>query len=158
MRNVLTLALTAQSMLTALPETTVPFANAYQAMRVHPMIQFAPRVSLIFQFLCHINDCGQSKVTSQSCFFSFPLPLPVAVPVVTAECHIDKDCPSRQSCLREKCKDPCYEISPCAANAKCTVHNSLPLRTMSCTCLPGYTGKGDTFCDKIRKFSHDGHS
>ena len=56
--------------------------------------------------------------------------------------------------MQEKCKDPCLEISPCTTNAKCTVHNSLPLRTMSCTCLPGFTGKGDERCDKISKLDN----
>jgi hypothetical protein len=26
------------------------------------------------------------------------------------------------------------------------------LRTMSCTCVPGFTGKGDVHCDEISTF------
>ena len=66
-----------------------------------------------------------------------------------AECTTDEHCASKLSCLQEKCKDPCVAIAPCARNAECTVHNSLPLRTMSCSCIPGYTGKGDEYCNKI---------
>jgi hypothetical protein len=32
------------------------------------------------------------------------------------------------------------------------VYDSLPLRTMTCTCNPGFTGKGDERCEKISKF------
>ena len=130
-------------MLTALPETIEQFANAYQGLKDHPIIQFAHRVRQ--------DDLKPLASPWFSLLLRNILKHFVPVPVPTAECQTDRDCPSRQSCLREKCKDPCLEISPCAANAECTVHNSLPLRTMSCTCLPGYTGKGDTFCDKIRK-------
>ena len=83
-------------------------------------------------------------MSHKSFFFS-------TVPIPKVECTTDRDCPSRQSCLQEKCKDPCLTITPCATNAECTVYNTLPLRTMSCTCKPGYTGKGDERCEKISK-------
>ena len=66
-------------------------------------------------------------------------------------CKGDGDCPSRQACIDKECVNPCVKLQPCAQNAQCTVHNSLPKRTMSCKCDPGYTGKGDEFCDKISK-------
>ncbi len=36
-------------------------------------------------------------------------------------------------------------------NAECKVYDSLPLRTMTCTCLEGFTGKGDQRCEPISK-------
>ena len=66
-------------------------------------------------------------------------------------CKEDRECASKEACFDRECKNPCLAIKPCARNAKCEVHSSLPLRTMSCTCLPGFTGKGDLRCDKIRK-------
>ena len=66
-------------------------------------------------------------------------------------CKEDRECASKEACFDRECKNPCLAIKPCARNAKCEVHSSLPLRTMSCTCIPGYTGKGDVRCDKISK-------
>ena len=68
-------------------------------------------------------------------------------------CKEDRECPSRQACFNRECKNPCKEIQPCAPNAECIVYSSLPLRTMSCICLQGFTGKGDVRCDKISKLS-----
>ena len=106
------------------------------------MVQFAQKV----RQLSHVI-----QQTLSECFPIFSLK---KVPVKIAECTTDQDCPSRQACLQEKCKNPCEAISPCADRAKCTVHNTLPLRTMSCTCLPGYTGKGDERCEKIGESYH----
>jgi len=117
---------------------TGPSVNVKQGIKETHMVQSVPKV--------RSNTCANEQLISLHIFFLF-----YTVPVKIAECTTDKDCPSRQSCLQEKCKDPCLAIAPCTSNAKCTVHNSLPLRTMSCTCLPGFTGKGDVRCDKIGK-------
>ena len=66
-------------------------------------------------------------------------------------CKEDRECSSKLACIDRECQNPCSVIRPCAPNAECEVHSSLPLRTMSCTCIPGYTGKGDVRCDKISK-------
>ena len=66
-------------------------------------------------------------------------------------CKEDRECASREACFDGDCKNPCTVIKPCARNAECKVHSSLPLRTMSCTCLPGFTGKGDVRCTEISK-------
>ena len=58
------------------------------------------------------------------------------------ECVINSDCPSHQSCVRTKCRDPCP--GACAANAECIAINHAP----SCTCLPGLTGDPFTFCNQ----------
>jgi len=69
---------------------------------------------------------------------------------------MDKECPSRQACItiggKGECRNPCSEFRPCVQNAECKVYDSLPLRTMTCTCIEGFTGKGDELCSKISKF------
>ncbi|CAB4059875.1 unnamed protein product [Lepeophtheirus salmonis] len=55
---------------------------------------------------------------------------PIEEPIIEEkECYEDSDCPSKQACINDM--------------------YTLPLRTMSCICLPGYTGKGDEHCEKI---------
>ena len=51
-----------------------------------------------------------------------------------AECVSDVDCPSRLACIRDKCLEPCKELSPCTKSAKCTALDTIPMRTMVCEC------------------------
>ena len=78
-----------------------------------------------------------------------------AVPEPDLGCATDGDCPSRQACIIKQgygeCVNPCLEFRPCAANARCEVKDELPLRVMTCTCEPGFSGKGDEFCEPISK-------
>lgn len=62
------------------------------------------------------------------------------------DCTIDADCPSKLACFSGFCKNPCNIIKPCGRNTECIVINSLPLRTMSCMCLPGFIGDANTHC------------
>lgn len=62
------------------------------------------------------------------------------------ECKTDVDCPSKYACFSGQCKNPCIEVKPCGKNAECTVVDYLPLRTMLCSCLPGYVGDADVEC------------
>lgn len=41
-------------------------------------------------------------------------------------------------------------LAPCGQNAECSVQNTLPQRTMICSCLPGYVGDADIACN-LRK-------
>lgn len=50
------------------------------------------------------------------------------------ECKYDDDCPSKLACIREKCVEPCKELTPCAPSARCSVLDSSPVRTMVCEC------------------------
>ena len=76
----------------------------------------------------------------------------VPEPVIDEGCKRDGDCPSKEACFSGDCKNPCLEIRPCVSNAICKVYDTLPRRTMTCTCKPGFTGKGDVRCDKISMF------
>ena len=62
------------------------------------------------------------------------------------QCKMDADCASKLACFSGVCKNPCVETKPCGANAECSVVDTLPLRTMSCLCLPGYVGDADVEC------------
>lgn len=59
---------------------------------------------------------------------------------------MDVDCASKLACFSGECRNPCIETKPCGANAECMVVDTLPLRTMSCLCLPGYVGDADVEC------------
>lgn len=59
---------------------------------------------------------------------------------------MDSDCASKLACFNGDCRNPCYEIKPCGAYAECTVVDTLPHRTMSCQCIPGYVGDADIQC------------
>lgn len=62
------------------------------------------------------------------------------------ECRMDGDCPSKLACFSGMCKNPCYVTKPCAEHASCSVVDTLPLRTMVCTCDPGYVGDAEKQC------------
>lgn len=67
-------------------------------------------------------------------------------PVTPKGCLMDADCPSKLACFSGDCKNPCIETKPCAVNAKCSVVDTLPLRTMICTCNEGYIGDAEKQC------------
>ena len=75
----------------------------------------------------------------------------VSVPPKPTGCQQDFECASQLACFSGKCKNPCREIRPCAPNADCRVQDTLPRRTMSCTCRDGFKGRGDVRCEKISK-------
>lgn len=89
----------------------------------------------------HIPSCrcppGYTGNPSRSCEI---------IPVKDVGCRMDSDCPSKQACFSGDCKNPCYVTKPCAAYAICAVVDSLPLRTMVCTCKDGYIGDAESEC------------
>ena len=72
--------------------------------------------------------------------------------VVKAGCISDGECPSKHACFNGECVNPCTVIKPCGLNAQCLVVDSLPLRTMTCQCLPGYFGNPNVECRSGRRF------
>lgn len=71
----------------------------------------------------------------------------------TTECKQDADCASKLACFSGWCKNPCIETHPCGTNAQCRVVDTLPLRTMSCHCSPGFVGDADVQCVQGRQIS-----
>lgn len=69
-----------------------------------------------------------------------------ALVAIPPQCKMDADCASKLACFGGECKNPCFETKPCGKNAQCMVVDSLPLRTMSCLCLPGFVGDADIEC------------
>lgn len=68
---------------------------------------------------------------------------------VGPECRFDDDCPSRLACIREKCVEPCRELSPCASTARCSVLDSSPVRTMVCECPELFVPDENGECRRI---------
>ena len=62
------------------------------------------------------------------------------------ECVKDVDCPSKLACIKKTCVDPCTAIRPCLENARCSVFDNVPVRTMACTCPDGWITDKDGFC------------
>lgn len=62
------------------------------------------------------------------------------------ECRMDSDCPHSQACLRDECRDACTELKPCNGNARCSVSDSIPFRTLICRCPEGYLPDTDGSC------------
>lgn len=65
------------------------------------------------------------------------------------ECRVDGDCPTQLACINNACKNPCRELSPCAKSAQCTVLDSLPVRTMICSCPELWVPDVNGECRKI---------
>jgi len=59
--------------------------------------------------------------------------LPIAPEAVEAECRLDNDCPPKLACIEAECVDPCLR-RPCHPDQTCSVQNSVPLRTVICSC------------------------
>lgn len=70
----------------------------------------------------------------------------IVIQEIPVQCKMDADCASKLACFGGVCKNPCVETKPCGRNAECSVVDTLPLRTMSCLCLPGYVGDADVEC------------
>lgn len=70
----------------------------------------------------------------------------LVLPEPKPQCTMDADCPSKLSCFSNVCKNPCIETKPCGSHAVCSVIDSLPLRTMVCSCESGYVGNADIGC------------
>eukprot|EP00095_Tigriopus_kingsejongensis_P012598 maker-scaffold642_size120736-snap-gene-0.27 protein:Tk12598 transcript:maker-scaffold642_size120736-snap-gene-0.27-mRNA-1 annotation:"GH13743" len=69
---------------------------------------------------------------------------------VVVGCVGDSDCPSQTACISKTCQNPCLLAEPCGVNAKCTVLDTLPIRTMTCVCLPGYEGDASIQCTPVK--------
>ena len=59
------------------------------------------------------------------------------------ECVLNTDCPRDQSCVRNRCVDPC--AGTCGINADCRVANHIPV----CSCKESYTGDPYGSCRPI---------
>lgn len=72
-----------------------------------------------------------------------------AIGIDKPECQKDTDCPSRLACIDTTCVDPCATIKPCLENARCGVLDTVPVRTMICTCPDGWITDSNGFCQQI---------
>ena len=72
------------------------------------------------------------------------------IPELVVECEVDADCPSGRACINQKCVNPCYELNPCDATAVCSVVDTVPFRTMICSCREGWVPDSDRSCVPIQ--------
>lgn len=74
-----------------------------------------------------------------------------ATPVIDGrvECELDIDCPSKLACIKNSCVNPCLELSPCHRTAQCSVLDTIPVRTMICTCPEGWVPNENGECHAI---------
>lgn len=52
------------------------------------------------------------------------------------ECRSDSDCSSQLACINQLCKNPCSNADVCTPGQECRILDTLPLRTIMCTCPP----------------------
>ncbi len=123
------------SMPTAQEETTGAFAIASLDTQE---ILMATNAHLVRTFQ---KGCLGFFLKKACCLFSVPPP--------DLGCRGDVECPSQLACIDRDCQNPCLVARPCVQNADCKVYDTLPRRTMSCTCREGYKGRGDERCEKI---------
>lgn len=64
-------------------------------------------------------------------------------PYCQPECISNPECPGHQSCVRQKCVDPCPNL--CGENTECRVVQHIP----HCVCSYGLTGDPYTRCSMI---------
>lgn len=97
---------------------------------------------------CHPNPCGangqcrvQNSVAVCSCIPGYT----GAPPLCRPECVQNSDCLSFQTCVNQKCINPCPGL--CAFNAICRVTNNVA----RCVCAPGHTGDPWVQCHRVGK-------
>ena len=91
---------------------------------------------------CNPTPCGpnsQCQIASGQAQCSCLFNMIGAAPNCRPECLDSSDCQSTQTCLNQRCIDPCPGL--CGANTDCRVLNHSPF----CSCIQGYTG--DAFSD-----------
>lgn len=90
--------------------------------------------------LCYVSDhsascrCPEDLPEGDPRAFCYRTPPTATGP----ECRLDVDCPSRLACISGSCTDPCRALKPCSESALCGVLDSVPVRTMVCTCPDGW--------------------
>lgn len=60
-------------------------------------------------------------------------------------CTSDQECEVGLACISYNCQNPCGS-QLCGDNAECQVVESLPFKSMTCKCLPGYQGDANIQC------------
>ena len=63
--------------------------------------------------------------------------------IIVDECHDDGQCPNAETCVHNKCQDPCLALQ-CGVNAECKPANHKAI----CSCLKNHKGDPYTHCRK----------
>ncbi|KAG8227100.1 hypothetical protein J437_LFUL007437 [Ladona fulva] len=95
----------------------------------------APNANCIVRNHAAACRCPESMPIGDPTVFCEPRPPPLQP---TPECKRDIDCPGQLACIGEKCLNPCLELQPCSPSSRCMVLETVPVRTMTCTCPEGW--------------------
>lgn len=71
-------------------------------------------------------------------------------------CTSDQQCEVGLACINNQCLNPC-DSQVCGNNAECQVVESLPFKSMTCRCLPGYLGDANIQCRQSKDHQHNLH-
>lgn len=85
---------------------------------------------------CSVNNNGVASCSCLPGMKGFP-------PSCQPECSLSSDCSQHETCLRNRCINPCSE-KICGTGARCDVKNHNPI----CTCDPGFSGDPFISCFK----------
>lgn len=111
---------------------------------------------------CEKDTCGVGAVCSVTahrracqCLEGYSGDPEVACRPQSWACVVDHDCGVGLVCVRGECADPCKRERPCATNAMCTVQETRPIKSVTCTCPAGFTGDAEVQCRKsMRNATH----
>lgn len=67
-------------------------------------------------------------------------------PLPRPECEIDNDCGDHQSCINQRCQNPCTVGNPCGTGAQCRTQQHRP----TCVCPDGWGGNPQNQCYKSK--------
>ena len=103
----------------------------------------APIQAVEVQDPCNPSPCGpnsQCRASGSSPSCSCLTGYIGSPPNCRPECVINPDCPAQQSCINNKCRDPCP--GSCGVDAECRVIS----HAVSCVCPVGYSGNPFVQC------------
>ena len=95
---------------------------------------------------CQPSPCGPNSICRQNNGNAVCSCLPQFVgspPGCRSECIVNSECALTQSCVNQKCVNPCPD--PCGINTDCRVINHSPI----CRCKSGFTGDPFTSCSPV---------
>lgn len=101
--------------------------------------------------ICHVHNHQASCACPENLPEGNPISycLPPLIVVGKTECELDLDCPSKLACIKHSCVNPCVELSPCHSSAHCSIVDTIPVRTMICTCPEGWVPDQNGECHAV---------
>ena len=89
--------------------------------------------------ICEVHNIAGVKTVSCVCkedYSGDPYEKCHPIKITSNPCEEDSQCPNHETCLKNRCQNPCREENPCSLTANCKVVNHRPV----CFCPAGFTG------------------